>query len=266
MRKKWLYLFLFLFMIITYGCQSAKEKEVLKQTTGTQNPNHNSFEDQIKSESYHKDGIEASYPMFVTSDSEDLQNKWNKIISTDFNKVLQIYSFNPFPELTPSPTGVEPTILRINYDIKLNNNQVVSIFYLADFNSPYSAHPTDLVYTTNIGKEKEKRLKLSDIVELNSDFVNNFREWDFISAEAGNDELNQAIKDYMSNMSDEDLLMGFKAADQIGSENLWGIYSYLTQDRLGISVSVPNYIGDHVEFERDYTELEEFLKPDFKLK
>jgi hypothetical protein len=122
-----------------------------------------------------------------------------------------------------------------------------------------------LAYTTNIDKVKNQRLKLSDIVTLNSDFVKNFREWNFVSEEEGNEELNKAIRDYISNMSDEDLLMGFLAADQIGSGNLWGMYSYLTPERLGISVSVPNYIGDHVEFERDYSELGDFLTKDFKL-
>jgi hypothetical protein len=265
MRKKWLYFFLLLFMIITIpGCRTTKEIVVFNNNGAVQTPIPTSAREQIRDEMYHKDGIEASYPKFVTGGSEEQRNQWNNLISVDFNKIIHIYSFNPFPELTPSPTAVVPTILRINYVIKSNNSQGISIFYTADFNSPYSAHPTDLVYTTNIDKTENKRLKLRDFVKLSPDFVKNFRNWDFISVEEGNEELNQAIRDYMNNISDEDLLMGFEAADQIDSNNIWGIFSYLTPDKLGISVAVPNYIGDHVEFEREFSKLEDFLVPGFK--
>jgi hypothetical protein len=253
-------------MISADACQSTKTTELVKHQLSEDRIREEQInEEEIREELYHKDGIEGSFPSFVTSDTEDVRNLWNDIIAADFNKILQIYSFNPFPELTPSPTAVEPTILKITNEIKLNNQRAISIFYLAAFRSRYSAHPTDLAYTTNIDKVKNQRLKLSDIVTLNSDFVKNFREWNFVSEEERNEELNKAIRDYISNMSDEDLLMGFLAADQIGSGNLWGMYSYLTPERLGISVSVPNYIGDHVEFERDYSELGDFLTKDFKL-
>jgi hypothetical protein len=222
--------------------------------------------DDLKQVKYHKKGIEGSYPSIITGGTEQERNLWNEIIVTDFNRILQIYSFDPFPELTPSPTIVEPTILTITNTIKTNNQHYLSIFYRAAYFSRFSAYPTDLVYTTNIDKEKGQRIKLSDIVTLNMDFVKNFREWKFESVEEGNDELNQAIRDYVRDTSDEDLLKGFLAADQIGSGNIWGIYSYLTPERLGISLSVPNYIGDHVEFERDYNDLGDFLKKDIKLK
>jgi hypothetical protein len=292
MRKKWYCFIIFLFLISAQACQSTKTTERLSQLQEEQVGEDQRIEndqlsrnlvskdqvseksvsvdqikvDDIKDERYHKDGIEGTYPSIISGGTEEERNLWNEIITTDFNKILQIYSFNPFPELTPSPTTVEPTILTITNSIKTNNQHFLSIFYRAAYFSRFSAYPTDLVYTTNIDKETSQRIKLSDIVTLDMDFVKNFREWKFESVEEGNDELNQAIRDYVNDMSDEDLLMGFQAADQIGSGNVWGIYSYLTPERLGISLSVPNYIGDHVEFERDYSELGDFLTKDFKLK
>lgn len=220
----------------------------------------NDLEERISSVVYQKDGIEASYPQFVTSVSKNKQSLWNDIILKDFNKILQIYSFQPFPEIKTPTTTVVPTILTIKYIVKFNDIKKMSIMYTAAFLSPYSAYPTDLVYTTNIDKEKGTKLRLSDIVVLNEEFVKEFRTWDFIPIEAGNEEFNKAIKDYINNLSDEDLLMGFQTADQINSKNLWGMYSYLTSENLGISISVPNYIGDHVEFERPISELKKFLK------
>jgi hypothetical protein len=221
-------------------------------------------EDQFRDINYQKDGIEGTYPEFISGASEATLDQWNQIISKDFNKILDIYSFNPFPELTPSPATIVPTILKINYELKSNSRKAISILYIAAYTSPYSAYPTNLVYTTNIDKDNSKRLRLSDIVTLNSDFVKNFRTWDLVSPVGVKEDYIQAIRDYIKNLSDEDLLMGFQAADQIGSKNLWGIYTYLTPNRLGISIGVPNYIGDHVEFEKDLSELKDFLKEDYQ--
>jgi hypothetical protein len=53
-----------------------------------------------------------------------------------------------------------------------------------------------------------------------------------------------------------------KAADIIGSENRMDIYSYLTDNSLGISIGLPNYLGDHIELESDYNSLKPYLKPE----
>ncbi|MHB8131277.1 MAG: hypothetical protein ACYDEX_20035 [Mobilitalea sp.] len=259
--RKYLFIILF-FSIATIACNSTKKAEVIGINETPQITNPIIESDQVTAEQYSKDGIEASYPKFISGSTEEQRNKWNKLIQTDFDKILQIYSFNPFPDILPGPTPVVPTILQIIYDIKSNDNHVISIFYTAAFNSPYSAHPTDLVYTTNIDKEKNKRLRLSDVVNINLDFVKDFRKWDYIPYEAGNEALDRAIRDYMSSMTDQDLLLGLQTADQIGFDNLWGIFSYLTPNRLGISVSVPNYLGDHIEFEREYSDIKQYLKSD----
>jgi hypothetical protein len=244
--------------ILFCACRSDKER------AGETEMASQSQENQIEEQKYQKDGIEATYPRIITGGGEADLAAWNRLIEDDFNKILDIYSFNPFPEATPQPSGVMPTILTIKDDLKLNDSRFISILYTAAFRSPYSAHPTDLIYTTNIDKTGSKKLRLPDIVKLNSDFIKDFRTWDSVSYEEGNEEFNKAIKDYIANLSDKDLMMGFKAADQIGSNNLWGVYSYLTPDKLGISIGVPNYIGDHVEFEAEYTKLKDYLKLDIK--
>lgn len=254
------FLLIIVFFCFMFSSCSAKESANIQELSSH---DQRADIDEITEAKYQKDGIEASYPVFIYGADEEKLKKWNQIILQDFQKILQIYAFNPFPELTPNPTNI-PKILTIDYDIKLNNDQFISILYRASFNSPYSAHPTELVYTTNIDKTRDKRIRLSDIIKINSDFVKAFRTWDFIAAEEGNKEYNQAIADYIANLSDEDLMMGFLNADQIGSENLWGVFSYLTSERLGISIAVPNYIGDHVEFERDISGLTDYLNPEFK--
>jgi hypothetical protein len=187
------------------------------------------------------------------------------IIKQDFDKLMQIYSFQPFPGPTPSSTDVVPTMLQVLYDVKGNTGEWFSIFYQADYNSIYSAHPSNLVYTTNINKRENKRIRLTDIVKLNDAFVKDFRSWTLIAPAEVPQEVREAIDDYIGHITEEELLLGFQAADHIGSDNPWGIYSYLTEDKLGISLEVPHYAGDHVEFEQPLARLGMFLKPEFEV-
>lgn len=217
----------------------------------------------IRNVVYHKDGINASYPEIISGGSAEMRMQWNQIIREDFDKIIQIYSFQPFPEPIPPSTSVEPTLLTVSYEIKGNTEAWLSLFYLADFNSSYSAHPSNLIYTTNIDTKQSRRIRLSDIVELNEAFVKEFRTWKLVDSLEDKNEIQEAIYDYINHISDEELLAGFRAADQIGSGNVRGIYSYLTNDSIGISIEVPNYAGDHAEFEQPLSLLDQYLKPEF---
>jgi hypothetical protein len=205
---------------------------------------------------YHKNGVEASYPRILSGGSVDSLERWNKLIKKDFDKIVRIYSLQPFPGPTPSSTDVVPIILTITYEVTGNTETLLSLIYRADYNSSYSAHPSNLIYTTNIDKKGDKRLRLKNIAILNEDFVKEFRTWKLRDTSEQTKEVRDAIYDYIDHISDEDLLAGFLAADQIGSGNPWGIYSYLTKDSLGISIEVPNYAGDHAEFEQSLDSLD----------
>lgn len=218
----------------------------------------------LKEVKYQTKGVDAAYPQFISGADKVKLDKWNQIIEKDFKDMIAIYSFNPFPNITPEPTELLTTPLKINYEIKTLTDRFFSVLYKADYSGPYSAYPTELIYTTNIDRRSDKRLRLSDLVHLDKEFVRDFRSWDRFPYEEGNEELNQAITDYINSFSDQDLLKGFQTADQISSKNTYGIYSYLTQDRLGISFSLPNYAGDHVELEKSYQELSDKLRINMK--
>lgn len=210
----------------------------------------------IKKVIVQKDGVEASYPRLLTGGNPDSLERWNQIIKEDFDKMLQIYSFQPFPGPTPPSTDVVPMILKITYEVKENTADLLSLLYQADYNSSYSAHPSNLVYTTNIDRTQNRRLRLGDTVVLSEEFVKNFHSWELVADPEEQPEVREAIKDYINHISEEELLAGFQSADQIGSGNPWGIYSYRTKDRLGISIEVPHYAGDHAEFEQSLSVLE----------
>lgn len=257
---------IFLFIIFLLAVLSIpKEKDTEKLPTDQEKKQGAGIDEAtapagIEETYYHKNGVEAYYPKFISGGSQEQLQLWNEIIEGDFRKILDIYSLEPFPSPIPTRPGDIPTILRVENRVTLNNERFFSVLYKASFTSPYSAHPSETVYTTNIDKRAGRRLRLPEELNVDEAFIKDFRSWSFIPFEEGNEELNQAIRDYIDNISDEDLLMGFRAADQIGAANLWGINSYLTPDSLGISISVPHYAGDHVEFEREYTKLIRYLK------
>lgn len=214
---------------------------------------------------YQRDGIDAFYPLFAAGASEEAMKAWNQLIDRDMKRILDIYSFNPFPNSKLQPTSPETTILNITYEVKSADKAKFSVLYKAAYSSKYVAHPTELVYSTNIRLTDSERLKLSDVVNLDEAFVRNFRKWKLIAPPGQNREVEQAIRDYVSNLKDSELLEGFRTADIIGSGNYLGIFSYLTPGQLGISISLPNYLGDHVEFVQDYEKLEGFLLPETEL-
>ncbi len=210
----------------------------------------------IEEVSYVKEGVEASFPRLLSGGAPASLEKWNQIIKKDFDKIIQIYSFEPYPKPIPNTTDVVPIFLKITYEVKANTDSRLSLLYRANYNSIYSAHPSNLIYTTNIDKKRDKRLSLKDVVQLDEAFVKDFRNWSLKADETDTPEIQEAIHEYIKNITDEELLAGFLSADQIGSDNPWGIYSYQTQDSLGISIEVPHYAGDHAEFEQSLDELE----------
>ncbi|HKM00089.1 MAG TPA: hypothetical protein VJZ06_09285, partial [Mobilitalea sp.] len=134
---------------------------------------------QIEQQHYNKNGIEVDFPYFVSGADKDTLVEWNRIIAKDLKKILDIYSFNPFPMAVPSPTGTIPVILTVKNVIKKVGDQYFSVFYTAAYNSKYSAHPTELVYTTNIDLKAANRIALSDLVRIDEEFVRDFRNWEF---------------------------------------------------------------------------------------
>lgn len=218
--------------------------------------------ERIVSVEYIREGVSAAYPKFTSERGSEGLELLNDLILKDFNRILQIYAFEPFIVPAPTPGAQQPVILKINYQIKLNNPEYVSILYLAAFSSPFAAHPTNLVYTTNIDRREGKRLVLGDLIRLDMDFVSFFKSWKLADEKKYPDFIKQGIEEYISGISNEQLLSAFMAADIIASGNLMGIYSYLTEKSLGISISLPNYLGDHAEFEMDYNSLAPYLKQD----
>lgn len=205
---------------------------------------------EIKENIFQRNGTYVAYPTIVSQAHSEKADVWNDIILQDIASILNIYSDYILAALPEGKNLYRQETLRISYDIKRNDSRYLSIFYTADFYSPYAAYPTQMIYTTNIDKEADRRVKLSDFITNVKTLADDINSWEIIPKDYENKEYPQAVREYIIGLGKEILYMGFESADIIGSDNYLGIYSYLTPDKLGISISVPNYLGDHVEYER----------------
>ncbi len=210
---------------------------------------------------YESMGVRGSHPWFdlqhAIPSEQEKRALWNKLILDDFHNIMQIYSFQPFP--LPAPAQAGPTSrLTLSPEVMRNDTSIISILYRANYSSPYAAHPSELVYTTNIDKNNSQRLRLPDLVELSPAFIQDFRSWKLVTGET-NPEILKAMEEYSSSLSEEELMTAFQSADRIANSNSSGAFSYVTPDNLGISLQTPNYLGDHLEYEKPLRELEGFL-------
>ena len=200
---------------------------------------------------YRNKGAFVSYPFVVTGTDATQVNMWNRIIIEDIDKILGLYSFDSLPQTKEEPDLFMQSTLYIRYYIKRNDDRFLSIFYTADFYNPYAAYPTQAVFTTNIDLVNNRRLYLLEIIGKDIDLSRDITSWELITHDMSGQEYSKIVKDYILGLGEEARRRGFLTADIIGPGNYLGIFSYITPSRIGISISVPNYIGDHAEFEKD---------------
>jgi hypothetical protein len=150
--------------------------------------------------------------------------------------------------------------LTVDYEITFQSKEYLSIYYIADYTSKSGPYPSIAVFTTNIDIPNSKKMKLSNMISMDKDFALFLKSWNLTAYEEDNKDLKDALNEYFQNISNEDLYNGLLNADQIGTDNTMGIYSYLTKDSFGLNVSVPHVLGDFVRFEMEYKNLDGYLK------
>lgn len=70
-------------------------------------------------------------------------------------------------------------------------------------------------------------------------------------------EVESEAKDYFNSYTNHELISYLEHSDEFSEQNELGIYTYITNDSLGISFEVPHAIGDHAEFEISLSELQD---------
>ncbi|HEX9061681.1 MAG TPA: hypothetical protein VF941_15980 [Clostridia bacterium] len=191
--------------------------------------------------------IKCNIKYLKVSDLSDVkrQEQINNILKDEALKVFRYYD---------NSDGILE--LNISYKIVLMDKDILSIQYSGIGYVSTAAHPNNLFYTTNINMRTGNKLRLNDIINIDKDFAEKFISGKFKALEP---HKNEAIK----HLSIETILAYFKEADSLdntGSNKQSDVFSYLTPDSLGISISISHSTGDHAEFEIKYKDIKDNIK------
>ena len=184
----------------------------------------------IITEEYKEDRINIYYPQI-----ENVDKSINDLIKKETLNGLKYYEEK------------ENLTLDINYDIKLLSDDYISIVYSGIGYIQGTAHPNNIFYTTNINLKDVKKTRLTDIVTIDEDFLDLLRK-------SAKEQLPDAIYESFSTTSfgdNEKLLKYLKNSDklELNSEEQFDTFSYMTDDKIGISLPVSHAIGDYIEIE-----------------
>ena len=144
-----------------------KENEKIITISTIGNPNSSSYD--ITKVNYTDKNIKISYPQISNLINEEKQSKINKLIMLDALKVISSYQDN-----------ITNLTLDIQYEIKLKASNILSIQYLGYSYLNGAAYPIHLISTTNVNINKEKLLKINDIININESLIEKYKAGKYI--------------------------------------------------------------------------------------
>lgn len=189
---------------------------------------------------YYKDaGISIAYPQFLDLGKSQI----NELIKQEATNIFFDTYNGDKTELT----------LEISYGITFKNKKMMSVVFYGYGDRKGSAHPNRHFYTVNLDMENNRKIYLKDVCKDFDKLKDVIREWNFVFKMQDSPEKEELIK--VNEIFTFDNLMGCDEPDS-------GMYSYFTEDKLGISFSVPHAIGDYKRIEILYNETREIVDPD----
>ena len=123
--------------------------------------------------------------------------------------------------------------VNIEYEVTFSNNSFISIVFKGLINATSSAHPSNIFYTLNINIENSSKIRLTDIYNIDDDFVE-------ICRNELKKQLDSNIAIYLDNELKDMLINSDKKSE---------VYSYYKEESVGISFPTIHVIGDHSEIE-----------------
>jgi hypothetical protein len=223
-----------------YGDNASDQK--ISSTDSTQiinTPINYTISQETLTENSNNNNISIKYPQLI-SDVKDF-SKTNQLINDTIKDYLKYEYGDNYTDL----------MLDVDYQTTLSNSSLISIVFEGLGNVSTAAHPNNIFFSLNINLKDSMRLRLQDIYAVDNEFTNTVMT--NLSQQTSTE-----ISDYVTKNSKNGLAALLINADSSESN----IYSYLTDNQLGISFSVPHAAGDHVEALINYEDIKSNLKID----
>ncbi|SOC40581.1 PdaC/SigV domain-containing protein [Ureibacillus acetophenoni] len=252
MDKKWFYKVFFIMLVLMLtACSGEKSTSTIE--TNVEEEEYEAVsklteeqEYEIISESFSEENVIVEYPQIVNFKDEEKQREINELIKKE--------ALKPFLETLKILNPDQKYEAEGKFDIKFKNNQILSIAYSSYNNISPSAHPYNLFFTTNIDLTTGNELFLPDFVSnIDKNFIIKLKNAKYVG-DLGEDN-EQQIKEMVFGQysSFEELITELNSSKDKNN----GIFVYVTENALGISMPVAHVAGDHAEFEIDFDVLKE---------
>lgn len=235
------------------GSEADTIQEVKSLTTAEENCAKNKISYIIKSSSYNEKKVEISFPYVDGISDMKKQKKINEIIKDEAFVV-----FNDFYEGQADDLSLE-----INYTITWESENLLSIQYYGYSFDKGAAHTLDLLYTVNLDMNKGCKLMLKDIINIDKNFVNKYKNYEIADPDKNQIQVG-AFKYILDTHSTDDLLRSFNGADTSFNNSDY-VFSYFRDDALGISINVPYVAGNHLEIELKYQDIKDNINYENKI-
>ncbi|MGM0715500.1 hypothetical protein ACWKW1_27285 [Brevibacillus parabrevis] len=240
-------LYLILLTCILTACSAGIHD---RTATNDNNKHSGKINYEIIEASYSNKNVKINYPQITNLSDSNKQNEINEILKTEALKILNLYNSNE-----------DDINLEINFEKVWKGKHLLSVRYFGGEYRKNDAYPINIHYATNINIVNGTILRLKDVVNIDNTFLLKFKKGKYKPFNPKLDlEKEGVLEEVLSTFSDKDLTNYFNNADVLGEENLSYTFSYFTEDSLGISIGVPHALGDHVEFEINYKDLQNNIK------
>jgi len=212
----------------------------------------------LTSQTYSASGVQIDYPQISDYGDQAKEAAINNLIKDEALRILEYYQ-----------SEEAEYHLEIAFNVTWQSKGLLSVQYTGTGYIAGAAHPNEFFYTTNINMMGGEKIRLADVAFIDEAFVERFREGELVSGEETvREELKAALQDYLSYVTDDDLIAMFNKADFSGDSGESGAtffmlaesYSYFTDDSLGISIAVPYALGDYALYELKYSDIENNIK------
>lgn len=236
---KKIYLLLALLLVLTVsGCNKNNVKKTNTNAVDQSTSVNENYE--IVKEKYTSGKMMVNYPQIKNLNDENKQKKINELIKAEALKIQDEYK-----------EDMDNIDLNLDYEVMHKGSDIISVKYLGLAMLKSAAYPINKIYTANIDLYKEQVLKLSDVVNIDDNFVTTFKEGKYKPYIEGlNLEEAGALHDALDNFEGNGLIDEFKQPDA---------KFYFTDNSLVVSAYAIHAMGDHFEMELKFGDLEDSL-------